>query len=127
MSYGWFAPDEVETLAVGPNASSIVLRVELPRGYIAADDFVQRATLLIGPEARSVTEFELDAPLEIPIAPATWHNGEVDLALMLGFCEYDVKEVCYIDTPRLSVNLLPELDETSSPDISIIYRPEPPQ
>ncbi len=125
--YGWFAPDAVETLEVPADASSIVLRVELPPGYVAADDFVQRATVVVGPETRTVTGFELDEPLEIPISPATWHNRDVGLELMLGFCEYDVKEVCYIDTPRLSVNLLPDLEERPSSDVTIVYRPEPPQ
>jgi len=125
--YGWFAPEAVETISVAPDAESIVLRVELPSGYVGADDFVQRATLVLGPQTRTVTEFDLDDSLEIPISPKTWHNGEVGLELTLGFCAYDVKEVCYIDTPRISVNLQTDPDERLSSGITIMYRPEPPK
>ncbi|MFW6313464.1 MAG: hypothetical protein ACOC2N_06235 [Spirochaetota bacterium] len=127
--HGWFAPDAVETLSVAPHRRSILLRVELPRGYVAAEDFVQRATLVVCTEARTVVEFELYEPLEISIDPATWQNEEIGLELMLGYCEYDVREVCYIDTPRLNINLQAE-DEarsSSSSQVTIMYRPEPPQ
>lgn len=124
--YGWFAPEAVETLSVAPGAESILLRVELPSGHVPADDFVQRATLVVGSGPGTVTEFDIEERLEIPISPVTWQNREIGLELMLGFCEYDVKEVCYIDTPRISVNLLTDSEEQSSPDLTIIYRPEPP-
>ena len=105
--------------------TTITVSVELPPGYEAADDFVQRATLRF-PDGQQVdTQNGLDRAFRLQPPQA---GGEAELELMLGFCESDVKEICYVDVTTLPLRL--RADGAREPDADVatlVYRPEAPK
>lgn len=105
--------------------TAIAVSVELPPGYEAADDFVQRATLRFADGQRVDTQSGLDRAFRLQPPQA---GGEAELELMLGFCESDVKEICYVDVTTLPLRA--RADGAREPDANVatlIYRPEAPK
>lgn len=107
-----------------PGAGELLVTVELPPGYEAAEEFTQRATLSAGESIATDTQHALARPFRLAVPT---HGGEdARLELMIGFCRSDVKEICYLDTPtlRLSVGTPPSPRDAS---LDLVYRPEEPR
>ena len=120
---GWSDPESgarVSSLELDAGTGAISVNVELPPGYEAADDFVQRATLRSADGEHTDTQSGLDRAfrLERPSAGAP----AATIELMLGFCKSDVKEVCYVDTATLPVQ--PGGDTGAA---ALVYAPEAPR
>lgn len=142
--HGWFAlPDESD--AARPLAElraaageAIMVRVELPDGYIPAE-FMQRATLRIGEHERTDELFAPEATsfsftLPVRVIEDGRRTGEdsaaARLELVLGFCEPEAKNVCYVDMSEIPVSLTDtaDLTDTDATGVqTVIYRPEDPR
>lgn len=126
---GWSDPNGA-TLASGleldAGSPAISVAIELPPGYEPADEFVQRATLRSSHGEQTDTQSGLDRAFRLE--PAS--EDAYELELILGFCESDVKEVCYVDTATLAVVVRAAADDEaprSTAVRSIVYRPEAPK
>ena len=92
-----------EPVFVTEALESANLTVTFPRGYIAADGFVQRITV-------SASSNEVEYPLEagyaldaVPARIALPPDPQIMLTLTIGFCSIDEKDVCYIDRPEITI------------------------
>ena len=123
---GWFAPDSITTITVGRNAGEIRVEVELPEGYEPAEEFVQRASLRSGDVVQTDAQTMLERPFTLRLdAPGAQAPPELSLELLIGFCEPEEKDVCYIDTSSIAV--VRSEDSASTRATTITYRPERPQ
>lgn len=122
----------VSSLELPAASGAITVGVELPPGYEAAEEFVQRATVRWGDGERTHTQSGLDRAFRLDPPP----GGEGEIELMIGFCESDVKEVCYVDTATLPVRLRatePPDGEAAADDdapeaaAALVYAPEAPR
>ena len=131
---GWSDPQRspIDAIELAPASTVITVSVELPPGYEPADEFVQRATLRSGAEERIDVQSGLDRAFQLSPADGT-EEGEIEL--ILGFCESDVKEICYVDTTTLPVRLVDwdgagtnEPPGRAAGDAgAVVYRPEAPK
>ena len=122
-SYGWSVPDGSGPFELPAGAEALAVVVELPPGYEAAEEFVQRAVLVAGEERYAVERSGLDGPIIVAVPSGIGVGSEMDLELLIGFCESTVKDVCYIDTPALTVRVVDEVGP--SEPYAVTYRPEP--
>ncbi len=121
---GWSDPESgarVSSFDLDAATGTISVNVELPPGYEAADDFVQRATLRSSDGERTDSQSGLDRAfrLERPSDDAS----DVTLELVLGFCKSDVKEICYVDTPTLALRWRADRASQAATR-TLVYRPE---
>lgn len=123
---GWVRPGGGAAVTELEGAwTAITVSVELPPGYEAADDFVQRATLRTASGEQTDTQSGLDRAFRLQPPQA---GGEAELELMLGFCESDVKEICYVDVTTLPLRLRADGARESDADVAtLVYRPEAPK
>ena len=126
---GWYAlsdargePEPVTELALR-DGEAITVRVELPAGYIPAE-FLQRATLRAGGEEQTSEQFAPESSsFSFRLNPDSGPAGEASLALVLGFCEPEDKDVCYVDMNEIPVRFT----DTAQGAVTVLYRPETPQ
>jgi hypothetical protein len=124
---GWFATDGGEPLAsiaFGPGVREVVVSVELPPGYEAAEEFAQRMTISAGDEAQTDVQSGLARAFRLPLPSDA--GGDTAVELLLGFCEADVKEVCYVDTASLAI-VEGAATHIDTPTVTLTYRPEEPK
>lgn len=126
-AFGWFAPDAVARLELDDAVEELVVTVELPAGYRAADDFTQRLTLRTGETVETDERLGLDTPFSIAL-PATGLSPEAAVEIMIGFCREGVPDICYVDRSRLPVSRAGQTRGGPPSDgrASLHYRPEPP-
>lgn len=121
---GWTARDgstAVSRLELARISAAITVGIELPPGYEAAEDFIQRATLRLPDGEQTDTQSGLDRAFRLELPAGGANTGELEV--MLGFCESDRKEVCYVDTATLPVSRREAAGDTET----LVYRPEPPK
>jgi len=122
-SYGWSVRAAPQPFELPSDAPALEVTVELPPGYEAAEEFVQRAALVAGADRYAVERSGLDGPIVVTVPPGIDVGTEMNLELLIGFCESTVKDVCYIYTPALAVRVVDGAG--SSRPVAVTYRPEP--
>ena len=129
---GWFAPDAIARLELDATVEALLVTVELPAGYRAADDFTQRLAVRAGEAVETDERSGLDEPFSVALPttdpPAADPLREAVVEIMIGFCREGVPDVCYVDRSQLPVdrNAAARDDPSAGGRASLRYRPEPP-
>ncbi len=126
---GWFDPEPVLRLELGETVDTLLVTVELPAGYRAADDFVQRLTLRSGAREVTAERDEFDEPFSVPVPGPTERSPDATIEILIGFCPEGVPDVCYVDRSQLPVVWTAEAagEARGSAAVPLRYRPEPPR